>query len=217
MKPSAAVAGPAWWSPRVHGPEGTAGPALRQPVAQEISRPCTTAREVREQALEPAMDIIALCDAACEPLARLRALAGDDAQAIAAVHALANIGRAIRGCAQTMTPLLDAAHARLALVEQQGGYGDMVPEVDSENASGRVLARLVSMYIDTLDRATAPSELKSARHALNALFAEHGDALFERRVKTRMAPGVLEEARKAFALWQMKTAYAAEMRRAEAA
>lgn len=211
MPPVAAVAAPAWWSPRVHGNHDAAIPAVRQPVAEKLSRPCTTAREVREQALEPAMDIVALLDAAGEPLARLRALVGDDEQGAEATHALADIGRAIRQCTHTMLPLLDAAHARLALVEQQhGGYGAMPPEVDSECMSGRVLARLVSLHVDTIARSTSPSERRSARLALGAMFAEHGEALFSRRVTDRMTPGVLPKARKAYALWKMQQAITAE-------
>lgn len=161
----------------------TAALAHQTPTGPVV-RACTTAAEVRSQAVEPAQEIAALCRALHPHIVRLYAAAGDDAKAKASARELVTLVKLIAANANVIAGFTDLAHARLAHAEASRDF-DRTPE-DSEATDGRTLSTRIKPLIDAMagrDR----EAVEDARARLHAMFVAHGrDVLFRSAVTDRL-------------------------------
>jgi hypothetical protein len=159
-------------------------PTTRPPAP----RPCTTAREVRELALEPAMEFAAT--ARREQILLVRIFA--DTQHPAA-RELAGLLIADEDRAKAVCDYLDGCASRLDAAEHYrscwGPDAYIVREVseDGRATPGRVAGRTIAGEVRAplkvlMDSSRRPLEHRKARTDLRALLSTYGDAVFEPRV-----------------------------------
>ncbi len=133
-------------------------------------RACTTAAAVRREALEPAMELIAIDAIEARYRAQqLRALERQGALAKRRVELL-----------RRQAAFLDRSAARLAHAEQNGSYDSV--RVVSESSAGREVAGFVVYCVDTLASDALVLEHDRCREYLHDVFALHGPAIFEQRI-----------------------------------
>ena len=147
---------------------------LVAPQAQPIVRSCTTAAAIRVQALEPAMELVAISEREAVLLSRINA----------ATHELAQLRELRDAHARAISGFVDLAHKRLQYAEEHGDF-EQIPE-NSEAADSRSLAAKLIPLIDTLAQPKKRRVHEPARVALHELFAVHGEALMEQRVTARI-------------------------------
>ncbi len=140
------------------------------PVPGVPPRACTTAAAVRREALEPAMELIAIDAIEARYRAQqLRALERQGALAKRRVELL-----------RRQAAFLDRSAARLAHAEQNGSYDSV--RVVSESSAGREVAGFVVYCVDTLASDALVLEHDRCREYLHDVFALHGPAIFEQRI-----------------------------------
>lgn len=167
-------------------------------AAKPIVRACTTAREIREQALEPALNIVATTDRERYLLALVYASL-TDRHAREACRELASLVGVREKDAKTIAAFVDAAHARLEHAERYGNYSK-VP-VPSEGTGGRALAARASEHLRVMANAPAADRAR-ARRELHAMFGETGEELLSKRVRDRMKASQALALRGEFHRWQ---------------
>lgn len=165
-------------------------------------RACTTSAAVRAQALEPAMDVVAIQARERVLVARVRDAQQriNSAQATIerAVSELADLHQQRVEMARRMLGFLDGAHARLQYAEVHGSY-DATPPVDSE--AGREIARRVREAVDVLAHDRRRDAVIRARADLHDVFATFGRDVFAPRVAYHVGAGRLLVVRGEFDRW----------------